>query len=145
MLARLIAPLFFLAALALGGDSNAQNIPSFGGTPLTASSGNTANAAAVATLPATAGRTNYICGFALNSSGSTGAAVVSPTVVGVVTGTMTFAYSTVAGATLANASLVVNFGACVPASAPNTAIVVTLPALGAGNTNATANAWGYQL
>jgi hypothetical protein len=27
----------------------------------------------------------------------------------------------------------------------NTAIVVTLPALGAGNTNATTTAWGFQL
>jgi hypothetical protein len=51
----------------------------------------------------------------------------------------------VAGATLKNEDVIVTFDPPLPASADNTAIVVTLPALGAGNTNATANAWGFQL
>lgn len=141
----LLAAAALVLALALGPASNAQHIPSFGGTPISASSGNVANANAVATLAAFATRTNYICGFVLSSTGSTGAAVVAPTVVGVVGGTMTYAYASVAGVTLSNQPLVVTFGACIPATAINVAIVVTLPALGAGNTNATAVAWGYQL
>lgn len=111
---------------------------------VTASSGNVAAASATATLPAGVGRTTYICGFALTSAGSTAAAVVNPTVTNVVGGTQTFVYTSVAGATLANPSLVVNYSPCQPATAVNTTIVVTLPSLGAGNTNAAAVAWGYQ-
>lgn len=113
-------------------------------TAVTSSSGNVAAANAVATLAAAVGKTTFICGFTLTSAGSTGAAVVSPTVVGTSGGTMTHTYTSVAGATLANAPLQQNFSPCVPASAVNTAIVVTLPSLGAGNTNATAVAWGFQ-
>lgn len=117
-----------------------------GATPITASSANVANASAVATLAGVALKTTYICGFHITSGGSTAAALVTPTITGTITGTMNFTYATVAGVTLSNQSLVSAIGTpCIPASAVNTAIVVTLPALGAGNTNATVNAWGYQL
>lgn len=117
-----------------------------GATPITASSANVANASAVATLAGVSAKTTYICGFHITSAGSTGAAVVTPTITGTITGTMNFTYATVAGVTLMNPILSQNMGGvCIPASAVNTAIVVTLPALGAGNTNATVNAWGYQL
>lgn len=112
--------------------------------PLTNSSGNVANANAVSTLPAVALKTTYICGFAATSAGSTAAAVVNLTIVGLIGGTMTLTYVSVAGVTLANQPLVVPFSQCIPASAVNTAIVVTLPALGAGNTNAAVTAWGHQ-
>lgn len=114
------------------------------GVQITASSGNVAAATATATLAAATGKVTYICGFSITSSGSTGALAVSPTVTGTVTGTMTFTYTSVAGATLPNAPLVVPFRDCISASAPNTAIVVSMPTLGAGNTNTTVNAWGYQ-
>lgn len=110
-----------------------------------ASSGNVAAATATATLAATVDRRNYICGFSITSSGSTAAAVVSATVTGVTGGTMTFTYTSVAGVTLKNDALVVDFSVCIQATADNTAIAVSLPSLGAGNTNATVNAWGYRL
>jgi hypothetical protein len=113
--------------------------------PVTATSGNVAAATATATLPAAAGKTTYICGFSITSAGSTGAAVVSATLSNTVTGTLTFTYTTIAGATLANPSLIVPFNPCVPANAANTTIPLVLPSLGAGNTNAAVNAWGYQL
>lgn len=117
-----------------------------GATPITASSANVANASAAATLAGVATKTTYICGFNITSAGSTAAAVVTPTISGTITGTMNFTYATIAGVTLMNPVLSQNMGGrCIPASAANTAIVVTLPALGAGNTNATVNAWGYQL
>jgi hypothetical protein len=47
-------------------------------------------------------------------------------------GTLTYTYVSVAGVTLGNTPLVVDFAPCLPASALNTAILVTLPALGAG-------------
>lgn len=135
-----------LTAMAMDANGNANNAPyPKNATPITAASGNVAAGSAVATLAAVAGKTTYITGFQITSAGSTAAAVVSATVAGVITGTMTYTYTSVAGATLANAPLTINFPAPVPASAANTAIVVTLPSLGAGNTNATVNAQGFQL
>jgi hypothetical protein len=112
-------------------------------TPLASSSGTVAAGAATATLTATVGHKVYICGFAMTSTGSTAAAVVAPTVTGAFGGTQTYAYASVAGVTLANQSLVVTYTPCLAASAASTNIVVTLPSLGAGSTNATTNAWGY--
>lgn len=140
-IATFIAVAVVAVGLAFGASS--QPVSSFGGTPITASSGNVANANAVATLAAVAGKTTYICGYSYSSSGSTAAAVVSPTVAGTITGTLTSTYATVAGVTLGNPQIVFTFNPCIAASAVNTSIVVTLPALGAGNTNANANAWGF--
>jgi hypothetical protein len=111
--------------------------------PLTGASGTVANASAAATLTATAGHKVYICGLVITSTGSTAAAVVAPTVTGLTGGTLTFAYASVAGVTLQNPTISHSFIPCVPASAAGTNIVITLPALGAGNTNATVNAWGF--
>lgn len=108
-----------------------------------AASGNVANASAVATIPAIAGQRAYINGFQCTAAGSTAAAVVNLTVAGVMTGTMTYTFVFPAGATVAASPLVVNFSTPVPASAVNTAIVVTLPAGGAGNTNAACSAQGF--
>lgn len=114
-----------------------------GVTPLTASSGNVAAATATATLAASPTTTAYITGFIVTSGGSTGAAVVNVTVVGVLGGTMTFNYGTLAGVTAINAPLVVQFPNAVPASALDTSIVVSMPTLGTGNTHAAIVAFGY--
>lgn len=116
-----------------------------GATPVSSSSGNVAAASAVATLAGAAGKTTYITGFVITSAGATAAAVVAATLAGIVGGTATFTYATVAGATTPNAPLTVIFPEPIPASALNTAIVLTLPSLGAGNTNATVSAFGFQL
>lgn len=115
------------------------------GTPITASSGNVANGAAVATLVGVAGKTTYITGFQITAAGATAALVVTVTVVGTVTGTMSYTFTFPAGAAVGATPLAITFPAPVPASAVNTAIVVTLPAGGAGNTNATVSAQGFQL
>lgn len=112
------------------------------GTQLAASSGNVANAAAVATLPAVAGKTNYLSGINLNGSGATAASVVEATITGLSGGTLVVTVAVPAGVTAALTPVNITFNPPLPASAPDTAIVVTLPALGAGNTNAVANAWG---
>jgi hypothetical protein len=126
---------------------NTNSLPPYPGaaTAITASSANQANANAVATLAAVSGKTTYITGFALTASGATAASVVTATVAGVITGTMNFTFVAPAGVTAQATPLVVNFPQPVPASATNTTIVVTLPALGSGNTNATAAAWGFQM
>lgn len=113
--------------------------------PLTASSGNVANATAAATLTCPASRTMLISGFVVTGSGATAGAVVSVTVTGVTGGTMTFTYTAATGAAVTNTPLVVNFPFAIPASAMNTNIVVSCPALGAGNTNNSVVAYGYSV
>lgn len=116
-----------------------------GATPLTASSGNVAAASAVATLAKAAAKTTYITGFEITAGGATGAALVTATVVGTITGTLSYTYAAPAGVTLGAVPLIVQFSTPIPASAVNTDIVVTLPSLGTGNTNATVVAHGYRL
>lgn len=111
---------------------------------LNSSSGNVANASAVATVQSAASLTAYITGFEVTSAGATAASVVNVTVTGTQGGTMTYTLAVVAGATLGNQPLVVSFYPPIPASAVNTSIVVTVPALGAGNTNCTVSAHGYR-
>ena len=94
---------------------------------------------------AVAGKTTYITGFEVTSGGATTAALVTATVAGLLGGTASYTYGASAGALLANGPMMVTFNPPLPASALNTAIVVTLPALGLGNTNATVVAHGYQI
>ena len=117
----------------------------FGATSVSASSGNVAAATATATLPAAAGKTTYIAGFCSSSGGATAAATVNLTVSNTIGGTMTFNHGAQAGAGVPSPPLVVIFDPPIPANALNTAIAVSMPTLGAGNTNASVNAWGYQL
>lgn len=106
-----------------------------------ASAGNTTN---TATLAASAGKLTYISGFAVTAAGATAGLAVNVTITGCVTGTMNYTFVFPAGVAVGANPLVVNFELAVPSSAANTAIVVTCPAGGAGNTNAAVSAWGYQ-
>lgn len=67
------------------------------------------------------------------------------TVTGLAGGTRTYVVAVPAGASAPGQPLVVNFPKGIPASAPNTAIVVSCPSLGAGNTNASVNAHGFSV
>lgn len=123
----------------------AQAGPDVDVTPVQNSSGDVAAAAAVATLAAAAGKTTYITGFSVTGGGATGASVVQVVVSGLLGGSQTYNVPVPAGVTLGIVPLKVDFETPLPASAANTAIVVTCPSLGAGNAHAAANAWGYQL
>ena len=116
---------------------------SAGAATVTASSGNVANASAVATLPAVAAKTNNLSGLLISGAGATAASVVTATVTGLLGGTMSITVPVPAGAAVGITPIYLDFNPPLPASAVNTAIVVTLPALGAGNTNASVSAWGY--
>lgn len=119
------------------------NLPS-GATAITASSASVANASAIATLAGTAGKTTYITGFQATAGGSTAGSDQTLTVVGSISGTMNYTFTFPVGAVVGS-QVVVSFPYPVPASAVNTSIVVTLPAGGTGNTNATVAAQGYQV
>jgi hypothetical protein len=115
-----------------------------GATSVNATSGVQANATATASMPAVASKRNYITGFEITGSGATAAAAVTATLTGLMGGaTMNYAVTAVAGAALANPSLIVSFPIPIPASAVNTAIDLSVPALGAGNTRSMANIHGF--
>jgi hypothetical protein len=120
----------------------AQNIVGYppGAEPITASATGTTGAVA-ATLSAVSGRTTYICGFAATSGGTTTPTAADLTITGTVSGTLHFTY--VSGGATTQGALGVPFPQCIPASAPNTAIVVTQPAGGTGTGAAATTTWGY--
>lgn len=128
----------------LGGGS-VRDIP-VGATQIAASSGNVAAATATATLSGAANVTTYITGFTINGSGATAASVVNATVSNIIGSvTLTYPIAVVAGVTLGNQMINVQFSPALPASATNTSIAVSCPTLGAGNTNNCVNAFGYRL
>ena len=114
-------------------------------TALAASSGNVANAAAVATITPSNGKKAFISGFIVTAAGATAGLPVTVTVTGLVGGTHTYIFSAPVGALIGANPLVIQFPISVPAIAVDTNIVVTCPALGLGNTNASVNAFGYQI
>ena len=122
--------------------SSASLIP-INATMANASSGNVAAAVATATIAAVSGRMNNITGFSVTGSGATAGLPVIVTLTGVVGGTLSYIYTAAVGATLPNQPLIVNFPTPLPASALNTAIAVSCPSLGAGNTNNCVNIYGY--
>ena len=110
-----------------------------------ASSGNVAATSTTAALAAPANNTtNYLTGFQVTGAGATAASVILVTVTGLSVGTLTYVMAIPAGANVAVAPLIVNFSPALPASAANTAVTVNVPSFGAGNTNASAVAVGYQ-
>lgn len=122
---------------------NGQSATGSTQTPITSSSTGAA-AAITATLPGVAGKTTYITGFAVTGGGATAASDIQITVTGTVTGTLNYTMSVAVGATAGTPSLIVSFSVPVPASAVNTSIVVNVPSFGAGNTNASVAAYGFQ-
>jgi hypothetical protein len=108
------------------------------------SSGNVANGSAAASIAAAAGYRGYITGFDITGAGATAAANVVATLTGLLGGTRSYVVSAPAGATAPITPLAVRFDEPLPASGLATAITVTLPALGAGNTHACVNVHGFR-
>jgi hypothetical protein len=138
-----------LVLLVLGSSSSQAQVPPVVGAggffvQVNASSGNVAAATATATLPATPGKITYITGFQMTAGGSTAVSSVTCTVTNVVTGTLSYTFSTAATADSPSPALIVNFNPPLPANAPNTTIVASCPALGAGNAHAAMTAQGFQ-
>lgn len=115
------------------------------GSQFNASSGNVAAAVANATIPAAIGKLACLAGIDVTAAGATAAAVVVMTVTGVKGGPLSYVYVAPAGVTLQAPVFEVTFDPPLEASAQNVAIVVSLPSLGAGNTNAAVNARGLYL
>lgn len=119
--------------------------------PLVASSGTVANLQAVATLPAAAGKTTYIAGFEITGGGATSGTTISPQVSNIngvgsagAAGTLVYSLTIPTPNTVGITPLIVQFNPPLPATPQNTAISVTLPAFGSGNTSAAVVAHGFQ-
>lgn len=126
--------------LGLVADANGSPVPNQA-TGI-APSGDVANAIATATLAAVAGKTNYLAGALINGTGATAAGVVLATITGLQGGTITVPVAVAAGATVGNAPIALAFNPPLKAAAANQAIVLTVPALGAGNLHSTAHLIG---
>lgn len=103
-----------------------------------------AAAAMTATLGAAAGARTFLCGFAVTGAGATAASVIEVVTTGLTT-QMKFKVVIPAGVTTTTTPLVVDFTVPIPASADNTAITISVPSFGAGNTDAAVSAWGYRV
>jgi hypothetical protein len=106
------------------------------------SSGNVAAAVASATIAAVAGRLNFCTGFEFTFAGATAASVVVATLTGLAGGTVSYVIAVPAGAAVQGTPLIVQFSKPAQASGVNIAIVISVPSLGAGNTNACVNLHG---
>jgi hypothetical protein len=100
--------------------------------------------ATTVTLLGAAGATTFITGFEVTGTGATAAQVTIVTISGILGGSKQYALVIPAGITLLVNPLIVEFSRPIPASAVNTAIVVTVPSFGAGNTTAATTAHGFQ-
>lgn len=113
--------------------------------PVQASSGNVAAATATATLPAgSPAQFTYITGFEFTYGGATAGSLVTCTVTNIKGGTLSYTVAPPTGAAVGGPPLIVAYNPALPSSAVATSIVVSCPTLGAGNTNATMVAHGFQ-
>jgi hypothetical protein len=107
---------------------------------------NGVNAALSATLAFSGTKICYLQGFLVTGAGATAASVINVTITGLAIATVVCKLVVPAGATTSIVPLVVNFGDIgLPASGAGVNIVVSMPAFGAGNTDAAIFAWGYRL
>lgn len=122
-------------------DGNYKPITAVIGTPVTASATAGAGLINAVTLPAVAGQTTYINGFVV-TSGIPGANQIGVvTVTGCAGGTLSFQFPETTGF---GGQIIMFFPVPIPASAPNTAITVTIPVIGSGAVTAN-TAYGFQL
>lgn len=103
-----------------------------------------ANAQQVATITPGAGVTAFLQSFRITGLGATAASTVTATLTGVQGGTINYPVSVPAGVTVPITPVTDTFGTTgLQASGPATAISLTLPAFGAGNTLESAEIVGY--
>jgi hypothetical protein len=112
----------------------------FSATPITASATGTAGAANSAALAGATGATTYLCAAIITSLQP---AAVENGVVTISDGTFTLKFDLVESVTLGG-QLILPFSPCLKASATNTAITVSVPAISSGAATAISAA-GFQL
>jgi len=117
-----------------------------GNGPVTAySSGNVANTAAAAAIPAAAGKVGYLTGFDVSGGGATAGSTVLLTITGLLGGTATHSISVPNSPTSQITPRSYVFDPPLRGADVNTAITVSLAALGAGNTSACVSVYGFSI
>jgi hypothetical protein len=113
------------------------------GNTVTASTTISSPGVCAVSLPAVAGKTTYVTGFQVVGTGANSATTVNATLASLI-GSVTFTYSIAVPTpnTAAITMLQVQFLYPIPASAANTAITLSVPSFGTGNTSVTANIYG---
>jgi hypothetical protein len=120
----------------------AGSVVSVGATQVAA--GQTGAAGAIgATLGTAAGKTTYITGFQVTGGGATVGSIITVTVTNVVSGPMSYKLAIPTGATIGVTPLIITFPQPLQATTTNTAIAVSVPSFGAGNTDAAVAAQGF--
>lgn len=150
------------AALLVASAAYAQvpNIPNQGGVPtgngyplnsnpVVVSNTGADTASLTAVLPATPGKTNFICGFSISGLGATAIGNVVATIGSLgspnTAAALSFQYSMPVGATVPAVPVIVFFPPpCIPGIGSNNPITLTVPGA-AGNTTTSLNIWGYQM
>lgn len=109
-------------------------------TPITANVVGTTGAVS-ANLPATAGKTTYICGYQVQANANAAISVPNASITGTNGGLLPFIEAVAATPAVGTTAQV--FTPCIPASAVNTQISVNAGAAGTGG-NTAIYAWGFQ-
>jgi hypothetical protein len=115
------------------------------GTPFYATSGASGGAAQVtAAITATANRMGYCTGFDIDGLGATAGSAIAVTLSGILGGTLTWEVGIPAGVTVPF-TYSKRFNPPLQASGVNTAMTLTVPSFGSGNTQSNANIYGFKL
>lgn len=112
-------------------------------TAVVDASGNVANATATATIPAIAGKIAHLTEIRIEGLGATAGSTKTATIVGVADDALDYPVVVVAGVGLANDTVQKRYPFGLPAPDDETDIVVSCPALGAGNTHNLVTAFGF--
>ena len=110
---------------------------------ISASSGNVGNSTASATLTPSSAQRVFVSGIEITAGGATAAAVVTATLTGLIGGTLSWTFGAPAGVGVPATPLVVPFVTPLQCTALGQAVTLSLPALGAGNTNACVTLHGF--
>jgi len=107
-------------------------------TPIIINSANAANATLTVSIPNAPGTWNYLTGASCTSNGATASSYVSATITGIIGGTITAILFVPINTSAGNIVPLGSAGLAPikypwPASAVNTAITLSVPALGTGN------------
>jgi hypothetical protein len=121
---------------------DSTNIPVLG-TGVNVNSTGAASSTTI-TIPALPGQLAYLSSFEIYCGGATAGAILACTITGLAGGTKTIPIAAPAGVTLAAPYTWVAYDNAIPASAVNTAIVLTIPAA-AGRTNCAGTLQGFYL
>lgn len=142
---RLFATSAFIALLAT--QAHADPAPTFEALPAGAvqetAQATTAASINTATLAASVGQNTYLLGFQISGGGATGASVIACTVTGLKGGTITIDVAIPGAATTQVGPVAPPIEWPLISSAQNTAIAVSCPSFGSGNTTAAVAAEGY--